>query len=559
MSQKGGDLMQKLMENNALVKRLFEGFTSTSRRRYLYVCNMESNVSRWSSNAVGYFGMPGEYIADVEKVWGEKIHPDDRAKYYDDIQAVLSGEKDKHMLDYRVKNSKGEYVFCTCRGIVLHGKGDEPNLFLGTIENHSIMDNVDSTTNLYNVYEFWNTMYRMSQEPCEIVELLISPNHFSDINNIYGFDFGDAVLKEIGTKLMEVLAGEGIVFRMNGVRFSCCFKNKSDEFVELIYKQIQHALKYKLVVQDKRMPISVSGGMLRFSSDSDISSAQNGVTCALERSKYEKDGQLVVFSSGDTEDTKKNLELVTEIRNSILNDCDGFYLCYQPLIDAETERLFGAEALLRWHKEPYGEVPPGVFISWLENDPYFFDLGNWILERAMTEAKQTLDKYPDFVLDVNITYTQLKRKEFRKAVKEILEKTGYPPKNLCLELTERCRHLDRNYLRQEVEYLSSLGIKIAIDDFGTGFSSLDILFELKVNVLKFDRMFVMDVESNKTKQSVIRTMTELAKDIGIQVCLEGLETRSMIDFVKKYPVHSYQGYYYSRPIPMGEFTTKYVV
>lgn len=546
------------LKNNPLAEKIFEGFAQNAKRRYMYLCNMDTNFVQWSKNAVEYFGLPGEYFEEQGNIWEGLIHPDDRERYRKSIREVFLREVKQYSVDYRVKNKKGEYFLCTCSGVIIDGHGEEPDLLLGDVENHGIMDNVDAITNLYNIREFWNSMEQLHQEECEIIELLIGLNNFSEINSVYGFGFGDAVLKEVGTKLHELIGSNGMLYRMDGVRFSCCFKGKNVEQIQHLYKKIQNELRTNMIVQGNRISIGVSGGMLCFPSSTDIYSVQSGITYALEKSKYEKNGELVLMESGVGESKKKNLEMYTAIRNSILDDFNGYYLYYQPLLNAATEELIGAEALLRWRGEPYGEVPPGKFIPWLENDPYFFELGNWILERAMTQAMELLEKYPDFILNVNTTYTQIGRSDFREAVRNILEKTGFPPQNLCLELTERCRHLDRDYLCQEANYFNSLGIKLAIDDFGTGYSSLDILFDFKVDTLKFDRTFTMDIEYDKVKQSVIRTMSELAQDLDVHICLEGIETREMIDFMKKYPIYSYQGYYFSKPISMEAFKEKYL-
>lgn len=216
------------------------------------------------------------------------------------------------------------------------------------------------------------------------------------------------------------------------------------------------------------------------------------------------------------------------------------------------------EALLRWNHEPFGEVSPGVFIPWLENDVSFCDLGNWILEKALSDGKPILEKYPDFIINVNIAYTQLENIGFRTAVEEILKRTEFPPENLCLELTERCRVLDREYLKQEIEYFKSIGIKIAIDDFGTGFSSLNLLSELSVDTLKIDRGFVLDIEDKPTNQAIVEAVTLCARKLGVKVCIEGVETRKLIDFLNQYGAYSYQGYYYSKPVRKEEFINKFV-
>ena len=303
--------------------------------------------------------------------------------------------------------------------------------------------------------------------------------------------------------------------------------------------------------------INISGGAVQFTGDFDEYAVQNGARYALQQSKYEMGSELVLFNNERVEDNQNTLELIEHIRNCIIDDFKGFYLTFQPIMSADTETVIGAEALLRWKCEPFGEVPPGRFIPWLENDPSFFELGNWILKTAMTEAKVLLENHPDFVLNVNVAYPQMARHNFRNSVREILAQTGYPPQNLCLELTERCRHLEVGYLRREIERLKELGIHFAMDDFGTGFSSLDLLAAIPVDTLKIDRGFVRDIETNTANQHIVKAVTGCAQDMGVHVCLEGLEDRKMINFTKKYHVYSYQGYYFSKPIVMEEFIDKY--
>lgn len=252
-------------------------------------------------------------------------------------------------------------------------------------------------------------------------------------------------------------------------------------------------------------------------------------------------------------ESNKTVKLLSVLRNSILNNCKGFYLVYQPVVSSKTGELVGMETLLRWKGAPYGEIPPGVFIPWLEKDTAFFELGNWILTQALTEGKEFLRDNPNLVLNVNLSYAQLERSEFRNSFLSILLGTGFPPEHLCLELTERCRFLDINVLRNEVIFLKSYGIKIALDDFGTGFASLDLLRELPVDCIKIDRSFVTEIEKSAVTQSIVRALTNCAKELNIDVCVEGIEDEQRMNYMKEYPSTSYQGYLFSRPIPKAKF------
>ena len=173
-----------------------------------------------------------------------------------------------------------------------------------------------------------------------------------------------------------------------------------------------------------------------------------------------------------------------------------------PRVMVPAGKIRGMEALIRWELEPYGLISPGIFMEWLEEDPCIFDLGNWILRTALKDIGRIRDKIPHFFVNVNISAAQLSRKEFRDSVMTILKETGARPEELCLELTERCRDLDVTFLKNEVDFFHSKGIKIALDDFGTGNSSLSLALELPIDELKVDMSFIKDIEHKPQNQLI---------------------------------------------------------
>ena len=541
-----------------LESRLFEGFADTSDKRYVFLCNMQKDISRWSKNAVDYFGMPGEYMQNVSRIWAERIHPEDRQAFISDIDDIFAGKKEKHRLDYRAMNKNGEYVICTCHGKVIKGGEGESDLFLGTIDNHGIADNVDAATNLYNIYGFIQQLKQLKENNITAVEMLIGINSFAEINDIYSYSFGDKVLREVGSKLQSIVGHGCKVFRMNGVRFACCIRDRQIAAIYDLYRRMQYEMKYNVIVDGERIPITICAGAVLLSGDYDELSVQGSASYALEQSKHRCHGELYVFDDSMKGTKRRKLELITALRRSMINRFQGFYMCYQPLISSDNEKLIGAEALLRWSNDEFGEVSPGVFIPLIENDPGFFELGNWILRRSLCESRMIVEKIPEFILNVNISNAQLSHPLFRESVKAIIAETEFPAKNLCMELTESCRQLEKQHLVKEIEYLRSLGISIAIDDFGTGFSSLDLLSDLPVETLKFDRGFTRDIMTNVTNQSIIKAISQCAHELHVHVCLEGMETREMIDFTKRYSIYSYQGYYYSKPIIMQQFLKLFI-
>lgn len=539
------------LDKTGLDSRIFDALSVTSRRRYVYACNMQTGVSRWSQHVVEDFDMPGEYFTDADEVWGRLLHPEDREKYFEDIRAIFNGEKDDHILDYRVLDKNGNYVMCTCRGMVSRGENGEPDLFAGTILNHGITELVDATTNLYNVYSFLQAIRKRNGEKWLIMQIGI--NRFSIVNDVYGYAFGDCVLKRFADNLTSITKDIGTVYRMDGAKFAIIFPDASLD-VEEIYARIQQVTKNEMMIDGNHIPLTVSCGVVKTDhADTGEYTIQASASYALDKSKHTKHGELVFFQDEFQEYSRTTLELLDIMRQSVVEGCKGFYMCYQPVVEADSRKIIGMEALLRWNREPYGEVPPGRFIPWLENDPCFFELGNWILEQALTEGKHIIKDNPDFVINVNVSATQLERRKFRESVMGILQKTGFPAKNLCLELTERCRAMDKEYLKGEIHFLRSNGIKVALDDFGTGQSSLELLCEFPFDLLKIDRGFVRDIEMNRAAQVVVDSIVQCANGLGMQVCVEGVENEQLRDFIRQYGAHSHQGYLYSRPIRMEQF------
>ena len=157
------------------------------------------------------------------------------------------------------------------------------------------------------------------------------------------------------------------------------------------------------------------------------------------------------------------------------------------------------------------------------------------------------------VINVNLSYTQLEKPDFVDMVIRILNELEYPPEHLCLEVTERCRLLDMELLKNVVANLKSKGILIALDDFGTGFSSIGILKEIPVNIIKIDRSFVRMIEENDVDRKIVRSIADLASVFSAKVCVEGIETEGMRDILKSYHVESFQGYYYAKPLMLDQF------
>ena len=267
---------------------------------------------------------------------------------------------------------------------------------------------------------------------------------------------------------------------MDGTKYAVISHSLDAAEMQAVYRQLQLDVRHHFSVGEESVGLTLNAGLV-VANTFDIS-AETIYTClkyAYSRSKTQLHGHCVVFTDDVTAESRHYLDLLNRIRADVTQDCRGFYLCYQPIVDAQTDRLTGMEALLRWRDES-GTVPPDRFVPVLEQDSVFPVLGHWILHRAMTDARRLLDRWPDLVVNVNLSYTQVEHSGFVDEVLDLLEETGLPPQNLCMELTERCKMLDKALLKTTFRTLRRCGIRIAVDDFGTGYSSLGILRDLPV-------------------------------------------------------------------------------
>lgn len=552
------------LDTTGLDNRIFTAFSETSARRYIYVCNLATNVSRWSKNAVDYFGFEGEYIYDFGSSWEALIHPDDVEIYRKDISAFFAGKKKNHYAEYRVRNAEGEYVFVTCRGIILKGENGESDLFAGTLINHGVADFVDPVTGLYNNYKFMQTKKELIRAKQHMHILMIGLNNFGDINYTYNFFFGNTILNQFSNKIRSLMNEDSTLYRMDGPKFAIICKDSSNEAIEELYANIQEMSKHFTTDENIDIPLMISGGAIEINDFNVTEQSIYGcLSHAYADSKYKNHSELVFYDTSLQSTYREALNLLTALRQSIANDCEGFYLNFQPLINPSNNEIIGAEALLRYKDKDFGEVSPGKFIPLLEEDACFFDLGTWILKQALTEGKNFLKYNPNLVIDVNLSYTQISQARFRDVLVDVLDETQFPVKNLCLELTESCRDLDVTLLREEVMFYRSLGIKVAVDDFGTGTSCLALLRDIPVDCLKLDQSFVLNLPNNTIDQYIIDAFVQCANNLKINICLEGVENKFIRSLVEKYKVGMHQGFLYSRPVSISKYLellrNKYIV
>lgn len=541
-------------ESSLIFSGLLAAFSETNDGRYYFIYDVKNDIIRWSKAAVSFFGLPGEMVTHAKQDWLNRVHIEDCASVSNEMEILCRREREHSNLRFRVKDRNGSYVTCECSGSAVCDEEQRVLYLAGTLVNYGIQSRIDTVTGLPNLYTFFNDLKDDRKKLRSGAVMLIGSSRFAEINDVYGYSFGNQVLLTFAEMLRQQFGEDCTVYRMEGVKFAILSHTRTVEELEKRYDMLRYGTRQGLEIRDCRIHLFLAGGIMPIN-EFNISShtVYSCLLYAYSDSKDRHQGELVKFHNRISQQSKRWLEELNVIRECVIDGCRGFYLCYQPIIRVKDGTLAGMEALIRWKNDVYGEVSPNDFISILEKDTVFPELGAWILRQACIDAKPFADRDPYFIVNVNLSYAQIERSNFADGVMAILKETGYNPSNLCLELTERCRILDENMLSDKVCALRSQGIRFALDDFGTGYSSLNLLRKMPIDEVKIDRQFVKDILGNRVDQNIINGLTNTVTSTGKAICIEGVETEELKDFLRHYPATYFQGYLYSKPVPIEEF------
>lgn len=538
---------------DAQFPEIVKAMTSLSTKSYISITNLKTGITWWSQRAMDYFQLEANYTIRGKEKGTKSIHPDDIAIFKQGFRERVAGKNLDTPWEYRILDGN-TYNRISAKARMLYDAENQPFIIVIRYDNYGISDEVDAVTGLYTEPALTRHIIELLSAKKPSALLKIGLDQFSHINVMYGASFSDNILNCVAQVLLRLMQNKGSVYRISGAKFFICFDSISREELQQLYNEIVSAFSNKIEVGNKRIPIKISGGAIFLEPYmNEVNAVRSRLTYAMNHSRYEHHGELVIFNDEVCRNNENQFELISVIHQCATHNFEGFRLFYQPIADTKTGTICGMEALLRWELEPYGLVSPGIFMEWLEEDPCIFELGNWILRTALEDVKKIHTEHPGFFVNVNVAAAQLERKEFRESVMRILKETGASPERLCLELTERCRHLDTNFLKKEVAFFHSQGIKVALDDFGTGNSSLSLALELPFDELKVDMSFIRNIQDKPQNQAMVQSIVDYAKRTNTQTCIEGIENKAVSDYISQFGATWHQGYYYSKPVPIEQF------
>jgi len=380
-------------------------------------------------------------------------------------------------------------------------------------------------------------------------------DNFKHINDTFGHDVGDCVLREIAKRLHAGVREHDTVARMGGDEFVLLITEQAGETVvaELL-ERLRRSLDRPILVRGKEVIAGASFGVALFPRDGDsVDRVMRAADAAMYHAKTLGKNNVQFYSVGLNDVVRQHLLLEAGLRNAIRND--ELALRYQPKVDLRTGRVVGAEALVRWHHPEEGLIGPDRFIPIAEETGLIVPLGDWVITQAcMTLQALAALGIEDFVISVNLSPRQLRQRQFVEHLAATLRRYRIAPGALELEVTESQLMDNPADALEALAHLKNLGVRLSIDDFGTGYSSLSYLQKFPVDVIKIDRSFLGDIAGGGNAV-ITRAIIALGHNLKLEVIAEGVETREQLTFLRDHDCDQMQGWYFSPALPPDKLSS----
>jgi diguanylate cyclase (GGDEF)-like protein len=385
-----------------------------------------------------------------------------------------------------------------------------------------------------------------------VAVMFLDINHFKEINDTLGHEAGDALLQGVAIRLRDQMRTGETLARMGGDEFAILCLGDADD-AALLAERLHSALHEPFTVRDVPLEVAISVGIAAFPAhgdDADTLIRHADVAMYLAKSSHA--GTAPYDAEQDSSDADR-LALAGELRRAI--EAEQLVLHFQPKAELESGCIVGVEALVRWIHPERGFIPPNDFIPIAERTGLIKPLSRYVVTAAVRQCGAWRAEGLDLHVAVNLTIPDLLDVELPRIIAELLTEHRVPPDQLEVEITESTILADPFRVRQVLTGLNELGLRIAIDDFGTGYSSLAYLRRLPVQTIKIDRSFVMDMCENASDATIVRSTIDLARNLGLDVVAEGVETEEAWAALRAQGCTLAQGYLISKPLPAEALRT----
>lgn len=528
---------------------------------YMFILDLTSDTFMVSEKATKRFPFRTDVIENCTEVMRGVVHPSDYEALVTDLGECRSGERDSHVMEYRWLDRMGRVVWISCRGTVVPG-AEGHRLLIGAVSELGKKAKADNITGLRREVRFRLNMEETLRDCPESVRFLmrVGIDNFKEINEKEGVEGGDEVLREVADCIIKNVDEKVDIYRLVADEFMIVDTGKGNTVEpEHLYRQIQKTVAATARTKEYGRFYTVSAGVLQGDfRERTLEETMRFTEFALNEAKRNGRNQMMLFSQKSYDAYMERLDICRLLRQDVNHGFRGFEVYYQPIVSADDYRLIGAEALLRWNSEKYGNMSPAVFIPILEESGLIVPVGRYVLWAAAKSCKKWKQIIPEFHINVNLSYVQLSRSDMMRDLELCIEDVGLDPESLVLELTESGYIETSERIKELFKELKSRRIDLALDDFGTGYSNIRYLKEIDVKTVKIDRSFVVQALQDEDDYNIIRHIIDMVHGLGSFVCVEGIEEKEELAKMMAVKPDMIQGYYFGKPAPTEQFESRFI-
>jgi diguanylate cyclase (GGDEF)-like protein/PAS domain S-box-containing protein len=421
--------------------------------------------------------------------------------------------------------------------------------------------NHDVLTGLANRVQFdshlKNSIQSCKRNETQLALFFIDLDKFKDINDTYGHSVGDEMLKTVAKRFEQTLRQEDFIARLGGDEFVLIVKDvKQKSDMELLANKIMEYIKEPITIEEKVFFMSLSVGIALYPEHGvDTEELTKHADAAMYEVKEDGRNGFKIYNQDMSHKVSNKLIVQNELEISIKKD--EFEMYYQAIVDVKTDKIIGAEALVRWNHTQKGVLSPFHFIDIIEDSRMNIEFGELVFKKVLSDM-QTINSFfknHNFKISINISAKHFFEHTFIPAIVGFCKDFSIEPTQIELELLETHIMKNSSVSQKKLEKLHELGFKVAIDDFGTGYSSLSYLKNFTVDKLKIDQSFIRDFLEDKSDKAIVEAIIKLSETFDMKVQAEGVETKEHLALLKTMRCDLAQGYYYNIPIPLNEFLT----
>jgi diguanylate cyclase (GGDEF)-like protein/PAS domain S-box-containing protein len=530
--------------------------------------NLLTGEISWSEKVYEHFGVPVTVTPSRELLFN-CFHPDDHERMRDILDNVFTtGSNGRYQAEYRTIGLDGSERWIAARGKVLYDPHGRPARLIGTtmdiserkrtekqIQLAAQHDNLTGLPNRALLAEYCSHILAMAARSGEPGALLfIDLDRFKPINDLYGHDAGDKVLQEVARRLLACTRKGDIVSRLGGDEFIVVLPRiESPHDPATVAQHILNAIDQPITVGANQLNVSPSIGICRFPQHgNELELLIRCADLAMYAAKKAGRNNFKTYAPDLNEQASDLLRLEIQVKQSLASE--RFTLFYQPIIDLQSKKLVGAEALLRMIADDGSLLGPAAFISVAESDGLINPLGDWVLREACRQHQRWqsggLSALP---IAINVSAVQFRQPAFVAALADAIADAGMEPACLQIEITESAVMDNLADTVAKLHQLRSMGVRISLDDFGTGYSSLSYLSSLPLDKLKIDQSFIHELASNQRNRSIAEAIIGLGHTLNLTVVGEGIESEESMAYLRQFGCEQAQGFFFSAPLPASQF------